>query len=757
MTPYIRLWLFLVGALVSGHLSATLVLAAEVHIPRVSQPPRLEDFRDMNSPTGNGMLRIDNFTQRTPDDGAQSSQPTVVYLGYDQQNFYAVFVCSDREPEKIRARMARREDIFADDRVGIILDTFHDRRRAFVFMANPHAIQADALYREGGVGVDGLLEGRAPRRGDSPFSFDTLWHTSSLRTDDGYVIRLAIPFKSLRFPSRPQQTWGIVLVRAIPRNNETSFWPPVTNRVSGLLQQAATLNGIEGISLGRNLQFVPFGFFRSSRALDELNREFVRDRADVDIGLDTKVVLRDSLVLDITLNPDFSQVESDEPQVTVNQRFEVFFPEKRPFFLENASFFATPINLVFTRRIADPQMGVRLTGKVGNTAIGVLFTDDQAPGRVVTADDPLFGKRARIGILRISHDILEQSSLGAIFTNREIENGYNRVGGIDGRLKFSPTWDFQFQGLASSTRTVEGELLAGPAYNARLGRSGRSFDYSLSYDDFSAGFNTDLGFVRRVDLRELRQFTVYRFWANGGHLISWTPRLFLRRNWDHSGVPQDWTTSPGISFDFRRRTRFEVQYRNNGEFFEGIRFSKRRLVVEAFSAWIPQVEVDLRYQRGTEINFDPPDGLNPSLGQLTNIRLRTTFLPITPLRIENSYFFTRLKQRETGISVFNNHILRSKVNYQINRELSLRLILQYDANLVNSTLTSLTPTKRFTGDFLITYLVNPGTALFIGYSNALENLDPRLIEVNDELLRTRRSLLETSKQFFVKFSYLFRF
>ena len=143
-------------------------------------------------------------------------------------------------------------------------------------------------------------------------------------------------------------------------------------------------------------------------ALDELNREFVRDRADVDIGLDTKVVLRDSLVLDITLNPDFSQVESDEPQVTVNQRFEVFFPEKRPFFLENASFFATPINLVFTRRIADPQMGVRLTGKVGNTAIGVLFTDDQAPGRVVTADDPLFGKRARIGILRISHDILER-------------------------------------------------------------------------------------------------------------------------------------------------------------------------------------------------------------------------------------------------------------------------------------------------------------------------------------------------------------
>jgi hypothetical protein len=483
----------------------------------LSAPPRLEEFLDAAANLENGMLRIENFTQRSPQDGDKSSQRTIAYLGYDFTNLYVVFVCFDEEPQQIRACMVRREDIFADDRVGIILDTFHDRRRAFVFLANPLAIQADALFREGGIDVEALLEGRGPRRGDSPFSFDTLWHTDGLRTSSGYVVRFVIPFKSLRFPSRLEQRWGIVLTRVIPRNNEFSFWPHVTSHIQGTLQQAAGLNGIRDISPSRTLQVVPYGSFRSTRSIDPVENIFVRDPHEVDFGLDAKAVFRDSLVLDVTLNPDFSQVESDEPQVTANQRFEVFFPEKRPFFLENANFFSTPINLVFTRRIADPRMGVRLTGKVGNHAIGALLVDDEAPGKKVANDDALFAKRASIGIVRIGHDIFRQSSLGAIFTNRQVGDIYNRVGGLDGRLKLSPNWRLEFQGVTSDTRTDEGEHLAGPAYTARLERSGRGLDYTLTYNDFSSGFQTDLGFVQRVDLREIRKFLVYRFWPEGKH------------------------------------------------------------------------------------------------------------------------------------------------------------------------------------------------------------------------------------------------
>ncbi|NIY13572.1 MAG: hypothetical protein GWM98_01100 [Nitrospinaceae bacterium] len=385
--------------------------------------------------------------------------------------------------------------------------------------------------------------------------------------------------------------------------------------------------------------------------------------------------------------------------------------------------------------------------------------DDEAPGKNVATDDALFGKRATVGVLRVNRDLFRQSSLGFIFTDRQLEGRFNRVGGLDGRLKFSPNWTFEFQGLASRTRTEEEEeeSLAGPAYHARLERSGRSFDYSLTYDDFSPGFQTDLGFVRRVDLREIRQFAVYRFWPEGNHLIAWGPRLFLRRNWDHSGTPQDWTTSPGFVFDLRRRTSLEVQFRHTGELFENIRFSKRRFRLEVFSAWIPQAEISLDYEQGTEVNFNPPEGSDPFLGSFTNVDLRATLLPVTPLRIENTYLFTALKQRGTDASVFNDHIIRSKINYQFSRELSLRAILQYEATHTNPTLTSLSNEKRLSGDFLITYLVHPGTALYVGYTSIVENIDPRLIKRNDELLRTGNRFLESAKQFFVKFSYLYRF
>jgi hypothetical protein len=300
-----------------------------VAIPRVDRPPILDDFLDMEAvPALHGKLaRVEGFVQREPRDGDPASQRTIVYFGYDDRKLYLVFLAFDSQPGLIRARMTRRENIYDDDLVGVMLDSFHDQRRAFSFACNPLGIQLDRLYAEGS-GFDD--------------SFDTLWDSQGRLTPQGYVVWMAIPFRSLRFPTSGK-SWGLIFQRFIPRVNENSFWPRVTSRIDGLLNQEGTLDGLERISPGRNIQVAPYGVFRSFRTLD--NRDplhpFLDKKSDSRVGFESKVVLKDRLVFDLAVNPDFSQVESDDPQVTVNQRFEVFFPEKRQFFLENASFFLT--------------------------------------------------------------------------------------------------------------------------------------------------------------------------------------------------------------------------------------------------------------------------------------------------------------------------------------------------------------------------------------------------------------------------------
>ncbi|MEK7215395.1 MAG: DUF5916 domain-containing protein, partial [Chloroflexota bacterium] len=351
-----------------------------------------------------------------------------------------------------------------------------------------------------------------------------------------------------------------------------------------------------------------------------LGPRFTRDRADPDAGLDAKVVFKDSLVLDVTFNPDFAQVESDEPQVTVNQRFEVFFPEKRPFFLENANSFRTPINLVFTRRIADPQFGVRLTGKVGPYAIGALLADDEAPGKSALPTDPGFRQRARFGIVRLTRDIFKQSSIGMIYTDRAFAGSFNRVGGMDARFKLGQNWVATAQAVTSSTRDLPGNRLAGPAYSANLNRSGRQFNYNLSYTDRSPGFRTLPGFVPRSDIRRTEQFVGYRFRPEGKYLVSWGPRVFYERIWDHNGTRLDWFSGTNINWEFKPDTFFGFFYGTGHERLRPEDFSglvqpldgagKVRSVFGG-SSYIRQVNFFAEYSRGTGINYVPPAGQLP--------------------------------------------------------------------------------------------------------------------------------------------------
>ena len=755
------------------------VTFTSLHIPHLEKRPAIADFLTMQpSPAFAGkMLKIDGFVQRDPKDGSPISQKTEVYLGYTDQNLYVVCVCFDSEPDKIRAHMVRREQINDDDQFGFVLDTFSDRKNGLFFYVNPFGVQQDGIWND---------------FQEPDYSYDMLWNSQGKVTSQGFVVWFEIPFRSLRFPRNPEQTWGIFFERDIRRNFEFSFYPHISSNTQGWLSQETHADGLKKISPGRNIQFVPYGSLRSFRGLDDRPGgvpHFVGKSFEPRAGLDSKIVLKDSLVFDATLNPDFAQVESDEPQVTVNQRFEVFFPEKRPFFLENAGYFATPINLVFTRRIADPDYGLRLTGKQGPWSIGAFFADDKSPGKSVAPADPLSGAKAYFGVLRVNHDIGKQSTIGFIYTDRELATvsdtacsdnrcivGSNRVGGIDAKITFSPTWYATAQALVSSTDFNNGFHKGGPDFWEYVEHSTRKVEYNVLYQDTSEGFQTETGFFRRPDVRRFSQFALYRFRPEGKHLVWHGPGLFTINNWDHKGTRLEWFANANYRFQFQRQVFFgffgnlgherlrpsdfsalpdnrDYAHHHSGFFFQ--------------SAFFKQVSVNGELGWGTDTNFDaplipappgPPVAGPPGLAQSSYAQIFLTVRPTGKLTIDNTYLLTRLRSLSSGPNIFNNHIIRSKWNYQFTGEFSLRFIGQYAAVLANQNLTSLQTTKNFNADLLFTYLLHPGTAVYVGYNSNLQNLDPSLSQdSNGNLLHVPNRFMNDGRQIFVKVSYLFRF
>lgn len=735
---------------------------AHVWIPRLERAPRIEDFLAMKpAPEWEGKLaKIDRFVQREPRDGEPASQRTEVYLGYDDKNFYAIYVCFDDQPHKIRARLSRREDIWEDDSVELMLDTFHDRRRAYGFFSNPLGVQSDTIWTEGQEFDD---------------SFDTIWKSEGKLTAQGYVVWMSIPFRSLRFASSDPKTWGILLNRDVRRVNEESFWPQYSTRVAGRLNQAGTAEGLEKISPGRNLQLIPYGIFRSYKEpdlRDPYHPTYSQRDAFGQIGLDGKIVLKDKFVLDVTANPDFSQIESDEPQITVNQRFEVQFPEKRPFFLENASYFQTPIPLLFTRRIGDPQWGARLTGKDGPWAMGLMVADDSSPGQIVPKDDPNNGKKAYFAVGRVSRDLGSQSSIGVMFTDREFVGGYNRVGGIDGRFRLNQNWIAEAQGVVSSTLCSEsslctpGEYLAGPAAEVLLHRQGRKLNYFMDYSNRSDGFRTYSGFDPQPDIHNLSQRVQYSFRPEGRRLISWGPHVELYHTFDHQGNYLNSGYEPGLKAEFTGQTFVQVLYAKEMELLrprdfsvlpENRKYVRHTTEVTFESGYYRPVTLHVDYRFGSRINYDPVAGQAPFLAGRTSANATVTVRPYKSLRVDNTYLLFRLHNREASTGSMNNHIVRSKWNYQFTRRASFRFIGEYNAVLANPAFTWLTTSKNFNADFLITYLLQPNTAVYVGYNSNLENvLSPLLADGDGNLLRGTR-FVNDGKNLFVKASYLFRF
>jgi hypothetical protein len=716
-------------------------------IPRVSRPPQLADF--LNGTPRERELTVTDFRQMDPGDGNPVSQPTTAFLSYDDKNLYVAFVAKD-DPKLIRARVAKRKQILTDDRVTINIDTFHDHRHAYWFDVNPYAIQLD------GITTDGY--------GDD-FSWEGLWYSEAKITAEGYVVLITVPFKTLRFPDAPRQRWGVMLGRFIQRNNEFSMWPFITRRkLPQFVAQFGHLEGLENISPGRNMQFIPYGLLSGARYLDRTSGTVPRIVTEPDFraGIDGKVVLKDALTLDLTLNPDFSQVESDEPQVTVNQRYEVFYPEQRPFFMENASYFTTPQSLFFSRRIVDPEYGVRLTGKLGRWGIGVLAADDRAPGKNVPSDDPLYGRRATDAVLSLQRDFLQDSHLRLFVTDRELSSSYNRLVSLDARLHLKHDWFLTGQAVTTRTQPLAGRRYSGNAWYARLSRSSRKLQYSSTYTDRSPGFRADLGYIPRTDIREFKNQLAYQWWREHKTVVNFGPAITILGNWNRRGQTQDWEADFEWDMQFTRLTSLSFVRTEAFELYQGLGFRKGYNTYTLSSEWYKWLAVQGAYAHGSGVNYYPAAGYQPFPAGWQYGSLDLTLRPTPRLLLEEKYIYSHLETRpgwqctSAATAVYNNHIVRSKVNYQFTRELSIRAILDYSGVLPNTSLVALDRTKRLSYDLLLTYLLHPGTALYVGYTDIYENLlfDPARPPY---LQLSGFPNMNTGRQAFVKLSRLFRF
>jgi hypothetical protein len=478
-------------------------------------------------------------------------------------------------------------------------------------------------------------------------------------------------------------------------------------------------------------------------------------------GLDAKWVLSEAMALDMTVNPDFSEVESDEPQVLIDKRYETLFPEKRPFFLENSGFFLTPQPLFFSRRIAEPKYGARLTGREGAWSFGSLLINDQAPGQNLDSRNRNFGSDARITVLRAQNDFSDGSNLGGILTQRRLGSISNTVAGIDMLYQWDQNWVISTQLAGSKTSNVENQKLHGSLAYAEFKRTDKNFNYSGKFLDISADFDTTLAFLPRTDLRQTTQTAAY-LWDVEDHawMQSMGPQITAIISKDHKNVLQDWSTDSAYIVNGIGSTVFEAHALNAYELFAGGQFHKNGFLLAATSDWLNWLTFDLKAGKNQVINYLPAAGTDASLGDSRSLAAVLTLKASRHWRVEQTLLWNdlRLQHKQAGepggAMVYRDLLSRTRFNYQFNRFLGVRLILDYDFLKANSKLTTLEAGKKLNSDLQISYVLAPGTTFYAGYTDRQENL--RLLGNPTYLQTTDKLDLHTGRQFFVKFNYLFQ-
>ena len=711
--------------------------------------PSVTAARSDTPPTIDGQLddaiwqtatRVTEFVQSNPVEGAPASEDTEVYIAFDSAHLYVAMYAHYSDPGLVRANRADRDQARSDDTISVYLDTFLDQQRAYVFTLNGYGVQGDSLMGSGRRGGFRGGSGVAPR-GDS--SWDALFDSGGTLVDDGWTAEMAIPFKSLRYPSAggERRRWGFQIVRSIRGKDETVVWAPVSRDVSGFLPQMGLLDGLSNLSTSRNLEILPTVTAIQVGSLDTTTGGFGEERQP-EGGVNLKYGVTSNLTLDFTYNPDFSQIESDRPQIEVNQRFPLFFSELRPFFLEGQDVFDVqgPVNFVHTRTIVDPRYGAKLTGKVGKATLGVLMANDEAPGKVDDLADQAFGRTANVVIGRARYDLYSESHIGAIVTDREFLDSYSRLVGVDGRFRIGPTSSFDFSAITTENRDLDGNESSGPMFDAGWRHNGRNLSYSASYYSIDPAFDTEVGFVRRRDIRRASGNVSYRWWPESW-IINWGPNFNYSRNWNFDDVLEDESAQLRVNVSFVNNVRFNADVRRGMERFGGVDFFKTRYSLGGSISTSRAVSFGGGFNWGDQVRF----ASTPFLGNGSSGNLFMTVRPDSRLQTQLRVNTSRLIDPRDQTEVFDVTIFRTVTTYQFTERLVLRNIMEY--NTFNRTLGA---------NLLFTYRVNSGTVFFLGYDDRYKQGD-LIFDDDDQPLFLTTDFERTNRAFFTKISYLFRY
>ncbi len=750
------------------------LVPADVKVPLIDEPLRLSDFTAMQ-PTEDlrkKLGHVENFIQNQPKDGERATEKTEVWMGHTKSALYFVFLCFDSHPELIRSHLARRENILKDDVVSVLLDPFQDRRIGVEFQVNPAGVQADAAYSEAN-GTD--------------YSFDQVWDSEGRVNKQGWMAMLVLPFRSLRFRETGQD-WGVVFQRSFPRNSENDWWPRVSANVAGTLSQEGTLHGIQGVTGSHNVQINPYVLGQNEHellSLDPNDPYFSSRKFEGTAGGEAKVIVKDAVVLDATVNPDFSDVESDQPQFTVNQRFPVYFSELRPFFLENANYFATPITLLYTRNIVRPEYGMRVTGKVNHTNLGLLAIDDRQPGQTVPTLDPAYEMRAGFFAGRVSEDVGKNSSLGLMYTDEEFAGGWNRVGGADVNFRLNDKWTTLAQIAESSTKASRSDsgatifpagYSAGPATDWQLNRNGHAWSMQNEYQDFAKGFVTTSGFIQTANIRSDHTHSNYQWFPKHSVVQSFGLEGNQNLAFDHAEnrVYRYWQFDPFVLLPRNivvaplvGENVDTVGPQNGYATTHNVNFTENYVGLVARGQPWSQFNFNIVGQHAGNVNYNPLPGQIPALLHQDFVQALFTLQPVHQLTADETYLLDRDRNARTEAFVYESQIFRTKINYQFTRSISARVIVEYDSTLANPAETTLARTKQVQTQALFTWLPHPGTAIYVGWNNDLQNLDHTLCtplrgpasgcDTTQPILPRGPGYLNDGRQFFVKVSYLLRF
>lgn len=701
----------------------------QVKAVEVDTAPKIDGILE-NPLWENGAL-IEAFTQFEPQEGAPPSEKTTAYIIYDQNNLYIALRCYDSDPKAIRAGLTQRDKVMGDDEITIYLDTFNDKKRAFAFQANPRGIQSDGVFTEGGRRGGG---GRGPGGGGMGFeridkNWDTFFLAHARIDDEGYTVEFAIPFKSLRFPNTPSQTWGLKIMRTIRRKNEEIYWPPNSRSINGFLIQAGTIEIPGPIEKGKNIEVMPV-----VTGLKKTGEKF-----DPEAGMNLKWGITSDMTADMTYNPDYSQIEADMPQIDVNQRYALYYPEKRPFFLEGKDVFDTPLELVYTRKIADPKWGVKLTGKVKGTTLGFLSIIDEKPAAIeipgVSTPENGPSARAIVNVFRLKKDIFQESHIGVIVTDKEMGSSYDslfqnysRVAGVDGHFKFWNYYRFSFQVLGSQSKANGEKTDIVPAATFNLSHNSRHWTISADWTSLPPDFEAATGFFRRKDVHALHSRVGYAFLPQTEWVVSVRPSFSYRRIYDFDKTLTDEEYEASLFISGWRQSHVWANVQTGLERYNGVDFRLQEFRANFSSEPFSWLSGNFNFSFGNGIYYAE----NPYLGYKTSRSARATLKPWASLRVFYNLQNNRFFKSRGGEKVYDINIISQRISYQISKSISLRLVADYNDYY-----------KKIFASFLFSYEYRPGTVFYIGIDDSREKGDAGIFR-------------SQGRHYFIKFSYWWR-